>query len=642
MEERNQLQVGDAGRVVSVFYNVDVEHDPELRTEEERRAQAVLARRREKDIKASGAAGAFRIDFQAPVWDFRPMYPGRPGKQLVLRFDPVATPRLRRFIKFYLRYCFERHDTRPSSLYDFLRVLIVLTSRIIKVPGAVHDDLDLITDKDIFEACVRKSAKDADADTKASTRNQYLRICYGFWSYCNEVCGMGFPVSVTALRKWSDDYGHLAELEENRIPDIPEEYCRAILSKALEVVRMEEGKCRYNDVLVASLLVILTQTAMRISDALSLKTGDLQEAVVDTTGERTAILEFGSSKPSKGHDGILRFRIFASDICVEAFRRLLELRKQSPMAETTDLLIVPQRPEEGRLEPYAPKTVRGLMDTYFLHYMSLWCLRPWPGIRSHRVPRDYASGVDPEVWIPSSHQYRVHLCSYLYRKGVSIIIIEKHLAHLSESMYGYYIRMVDNRDKLAGFAEKFIEDYVRRGYTVSEPYGAKVQEAVLKFLKEKNVTVKSSSDEILQALKGTVTVRQKGVGYCVRASFTPCNEELDGNRLLCTFGMCPNYVTLFHAADATLSVFRDHMSAYRLNLASKHVNAAAKELAEAKEVARRHLLPQLRELEKECRRLGRSEILRLHPHLKDVVNGLPEVKREVAGAMALEVERPGM
>jgi len=639
MQERKS-QLGININPQGVFFNVPVEKDPQLRTEEERHAQAVLGRRLEAMTTSETDAPRCRIDFQSDVWDFRPMYPGRPGKMLVLRFGNLATPRLKRFVKFYLRFCYEVRGTRPSTLYAFLRLLGIITSRIVKAPDAVHDDLDMITTEDLFEACTRKSAVDGELDTKAATRNYYFRISYGFWLYCIETCKMDFPVSLEALKAWSDDYGRLAMLEESRIPDIPEEYYQAILSKCLEVVRSGKGEYRYNDVLVAAVIVILTQTGMRISDALSLKTSDLRDVVVESTGEKTAILQFGSSKPTKGHGDILRFDVFASDICAEAFRRLLELRKESPMAGTSDLLVVPRFPRKGRTEPYNPTDVRSFMQLFFLRNLPLYCRRPWPGLKKQMLAFEYASGERPDLWIPGTHQYRVHLCSYLYRKGVSIIIIEKHLAHLSESMYGYYIRLADNRDKLAGFAEKFIEDYVRRGYDVVESEGAKVQEAVLRFLKEKNVSVKASSDDILNALKGQVTVRQKGLGYCVRASFTPCNDEPVGNRLLCTFGMCPNYVTLFHAADATLSIFRDHMSAYRLNLAAGHWNAAAKELSDAKQVAERHLIPQLHALEKEYDALGWDEILRRHPHLKDVVYNLSEIKREVASAMNLEVVKP--
>lgn len=614
-----------------VIVNAPAEQDPAVRDDSERCAAAILRRRRDAMFTGAAADRYCVVDFRADVWDFTPMYPDRARQRLVLNFDVVPTPRIRRFVKFWLRYCYEESGVKPMTLYSYLRTITFILSRIVRAPGAVHDELDLITTEDVFAECTRENIVRPGEETTSGTRGLYFRICWSFWRYCNDVCRMGFPVSVKALEEWHSHYNDLANLEENRTPDIPDEYYRAILAKSLEVMRAEPGKHQFNDVRTACVLVILTQTGMRIGDALALKTGDLKEAVVERTGERTAVLEFGSSKPTRGHGQPLRFTIFASPICEEAFRRLLALREGTPTGRATDILVVPRR--ELRDRPYCPKGFREVTETFFMHYLQQYCLRPWPGITPHLHNNHRLRGFRTELWIPGAQQYRVHLCSYLYSKGVDIVIIEKHLAHLSEIMYGYYIRMKDDRDKLAGFGEKFIEDYVRSGYQVSEPEGAKVQAEVLKFLETKNVTVNSSYDEILAALKGAVTVRQKGVGYCVRASFTPCSQEPTGNRLLCTYGMCPNYVTLFHAADATLSVFRGHMAACRLNLAAGHRNAAAKELCDARQTAERHLLPQLRALERESAALGRDEILRRHPHLEEIVFNLSEIKREVTEAL---------
>ena len=626
---KGKRKVGDV-RPADIFYNVPVERDPQLHDDVERKAQALLSQRREAMAQEGDALPAM-VDFQAEIWDFRPLYPGRPGKNLKVSFANLPTPRIRRFVKFFLRYAYSHYGTKATSLFDYEAILGIVTRRIVKAASGVHDELDLMITEDIIDACVREGVKDA-------TQGNYLRACYLFWRYCIEVCDMDFPVSLKTLKTMSDEYTRLAKLSEDRTPDIPEEYYHAILSKSVEVMRAEEGKVRYNEVLAACVLVIFTQTGMRVGDLLSLRVDDLREAEVESTGEKTAVLEFGSSKPTKGHGDALRFTIYASPLCEEAFKRLLKLRKKSPMAGTP-ILVVPVVADKGRMEPYSSSAMRGLFDSFFVRHLPTLCRRPWPGIRS-RKRENCAPEEKEDLWIPSTHQYRVHLCSYLYRKGVSIIIIEKHLAHLSESMYGYYIRMADDRDKLAGFAEKFIADYVRNDYRVSEPYGQKVQEAVLRFLGEKKVSVKASTEEILQALKGQVTVRQKGVGYCVKASFTPCSDEPNGNRLLCTFGMCPNYVTLFHAADATLAVFRGHVAASDLNLASGHYNAAAKELAEAREVAERHLSPQLRELERTFNAIGWDKMLERYPHLEDVVYNLSEIKLEVAEVMKRTIVKP--
>ncbi|MBQ3941301.1 MAG: site-specific integrase [Bacteroidales bacterium] len=621
-----------------VFINVPVKLDPALHTDEDRQAAAILQRRLERDIQREAPESVFSVDFSSDIWDFRPLYPGGPAERQRLNYSNLATPRLKRFVKFFMRFLYEEQMAKPSTLYNYLFRLQRITTFIIKDSQSAHDDIDLITTEDIFAACTQKKLTSLDEDMKNSTRSGYFGICLSFWRYCIENCGMPFPVSLTALENWYKNYSVLTELEDNRIPDIPEEYYQAVLAKSLEVIRAEPKKYRYSDVLVAAVQVILSQTGMRISDVLSLKVDDLKEVEVEGIGVKTAILEFSSSKPTKGHNEPLRFQIYASELCVEAFKRLLKLRRVRAGATESDMLILNR--SEANINAYTYKSYHELVAPFYERHLAQYCFRPWPGIKSHFSQTNKKGTERPRVFTPTTHQFRVHLCSYLYRKGVNIIIIEKHLAHLSLVMYGYYIRMADNRDKLAGFAEQFINDYIRRGYTVSEPAGAKVQASVLRFLAEKNITVNSSSDEILKALKGAVTVRQKGVGYCVRASFVPCNEEPEGNRLLCTFGMCPNYVTMFHAADATLTVFRDHVSACNLNLAAGHFNAAAKELCDAKMTAERHLLPQLKALEKEYNAIGWDEILKRHPHLEEIVFNLSEIKREVAEVMEMEVTKP--
>ena len=45
--------------------------------------------------------------------------------------------------------------------------------------------------------------------------------------------------------------------------------------------------------------------------------------------------------------------------------------------------------------------------------------------------------------IPNLTQFRVHLCSYLYRQGIGIHIIELGMSHLTEAMRAYYVRVQD-------------------------------------------------------------------------------------------------------------------------------------------------------------------------------------------------------
>lgn len=115
---------------------------------------------------------------------------------------------------------------------------------------------------------------------------------------------------------------------------------------------------------------------------------------------------------------------------------------------------------------------------------------------------------------PTTHQFGVHLCTFLYHKCVPLMFIQKYMNRLTEEMTDYYVRGKDSSKRQdSEFADKVLQVIIGED---TKPLGSGSDTLIQKideFIKEGKFKVVEDLDTIISILKGKMTIRQKLVEY---------------------------------------------------------------------------------------------------------------------------------
>ena len=99
--------------------------------------------------------------------------------------------------------------------------------------------------------------------------------------------------------------------------------------------------------------------------------------------------------------------------------------------------------------------------------------------------------------------------------------------------------------------------------------------------------------------------------------------------MMCAYNLCPNLFHFYYMIDVTYMNFQTLQDTYTEAKESGHSKAAQKELHKLKEVIRRRLEPEMKELAKEIERKGTDDILIQYPTLSDIIQNKDDIKEEM-------------
>lgn len=554
-----------------------------------------------------------RINFDDNRWDFRELYEDINSYDYILRFEQ-ADDDYKDYLKFFTIHKISRKSKIPT-ICARVNSFIYLISNIKSTAG--KHVFSLITTEDIVDFVESK-------DVSYTRKSQLLTSAHQVYEFIIKNYDSKYPIDLNLLKVQAKKYNEYARSQSNKIPNIPESYYNSIVNKAYEVLNDESSS--YNIRMTAGMIIIASQTGLRQQDLLGVKVNDLSTRYLPVSKVTCHFLHFQSRKPSKAHSDMLEFDIFASELCTEAFYKMIELRKQCEFCNEPYLYVIDSTKNSDNIYPISKVRFGLNYQHFYYNHLKSQCFKSWEGI----TPTKYNSKKYITLHIPTISQFRVHLATSLYNNGVSLVYIQRYLGHLSEYMIGYYVRPKDNAQENADYAERIVKKIVCDDSTPIGLMGKELKDNLIAFIQKGNYNVATDTQQILEDLGENLVIREKGPGLCcVKTSIIPCKHDARTNATLCAYGLCPNIFHFYDAVDVSYQTLHDLEQSYAFNLDRGYTRAAEKELRKLKDFIERRFKPELNELNRLVNKYGLEAFCLEHPDLRNVATKIDDIYKEV-------------
>lgn len=428
----------------------------------------------------------------------------------------------------------------------------------------------------------------------------------------------------------------LVSKEGNKYDTIPDEYFDKLLSMLIGLMRDEDLDIKTRG--YAAFTILMSQTGLRIIQMLSLKINALSKTHISHLENASYFLEYTVVKK----DVYETAYTVLNELGYEAYALLEELFKDKRKRFKTDYLFCPPY---AKAVPVSEETfARNLLKIIIKHGDDLGAVNAeddYPELSTISIAESKErDNFSKEVYIgysdddiisfPTSHQFRVHLCTFLYHKGVPLMFIQKYMNHLTEEMTDYYVRGKDSSEQDSEFADKVLEVIIGED---TKPLGSGSDALMFKineFIKEGKFNVVEDLDKIISKVKGRVPIRQKTGGMCIKsAKDRECTVDGQSDAIYCAYGVCPNHFHLYIMADITYNECRNLIKVIEYNKASGYLRQANKELNKLQSAIDKSLKPEIEQLEDTITKKGVDWVKEKHENLIPIIDKLDEIKKEM-------------
>lgn len=430
------------------------------------------------------------------------------------------------------------------------------------------------------------------------------------------------------------------EKEAGKHQEVPGDYLEALVSACQEYMR--DDACPPRLRITAAATLLYSQIGMRARELLTM-TADALEFDTGRSGDLPPIpyLVFRSPKSAPPGQPYKICRCIANEASLEAYRFLLGFCREKREALGTDALIaVPG--QRGKYCSYS-----SMRTKYVAMIAAMRDRLPSTGVHNLRPDlrfvimganyrrsgfEEYAHPETPlqdgdAIIYPTFHQFRVSVCTWLYRHGVELDYIREHMNHLTEDMTAYYNRAGAEVEE--EYSAVVYDCVLNGGSKLLGPRAREFTEQVSAFIESNSANVVPSNEEVAKLAARAFPLRRKLGGVCVACGqFRPCPESQPTDELLCVFRLCPNHCHLYFTAAETYDCVRDAAEIVRINEERGHARAVENEVRKLQNVIRGSLMPELEELERELERQGRDAIIKRFPALAEVADNLASIKEE--------------
>lgn len=561
--------------------------------------------------------GNGKIKFADNTWDFNAYFTDSNNNSLKILFANCPEE-IREYAKFFVLYTIMGKTKISTTNVRLLSATSVLRNI---MTNTRHNSIYLITTDDI------KDEIEGRNNSPSTAHNQYESI-YQFYYFMVNNYKLDLPVDLDEIKKMGVKHKNLSKkyADETKLPNIPEEYFNIILNTAIRVMRDKSEI--YNNRATACMIVMLSQLGLRLGDLLILKPDQLFSKKLAKSGNTAYYIHYKAHKPSKPHSPMLEFDIFSNSLCTEAFKTLKKLRKNCQFCNEPFLYVLDHNFHKEKDEFPVNKS---RFNNEFRKLMCKYCLddvrKDWDGIKK-RIYFSAQTG-KIKISIPDTRQFRVHLCTALYEKGIPLVYIQRYMSHLSEYMLGYYVRPKDTYQENIAYSEKVIKEIAVNDTTPLGLLGEDIKKNIKKFITDNNFNVETDIEAIVKAFGDKVVIRGKTGGVCIKTSIVPCSKDARTNEMMCAYNLCPNLFHFYYMADITYINFQTMQDSFSANMKNGNKRAAEKEMNKIRDLLRRRLIPELDELEKELSRNGKNTIIERYPDLRDIIEGMSGIRKEI-------------
>lgn len=567
------------------------------------------ARNIQQVLKETASPG-YKVDFTEDYWDLSPFHPDKDPDGFRVHFDNAA-PAFRDYLKlFYLFRLCEKISPRTIT-YDVKVIRLILNDLLQK---SEFFSLSTIETEDL-------TGYVEPLPITPGTKAKYYKSLSYFFGFLT--CNFDMPILVDhdKLLYLSRTYRLAQKRMDNRTPSIPDAYFAKLLKACIAAIHDES--LPLNIRMTAGEIILLTQIGCRIEDMLNFKISDIKTFAFGS--KVFDYIEFDMRKPTKSDTPYRRVHCRLNDLCMEAIRVMIESGKELRNRWNCDYLFVLDDNLPGMGDYKPPIKYRHLRYTYL---RTLLRLMP----EDSTTPSKDIKGTSyngKTIFAPTFKQYRVLVCTSLYRQGASLVNIRRSMGHLTDTMAAYYVRPKETYQKdRAEAARTILKAIVKEGaYPMCNPLSESVTSTLKRFLNESNVNIEGSLDEIRNKTDGKIIIRSKQNGFCIRTGQT-CAEDYKTDRILCAYDECPNIYYFYFDLPSMYELFKMTLSSYQDAVAGGFKKAAEKELLKLERIASQRLVPLLNGLEAQLVHFSESQIVEMHPEMENVVKIRRTIREE--------------
>ncbi|MBJ8054422.1 tyrosine-type recombinase/integrase [Bacillus cereus] len=420
-----------------------------------------------------------------------------------------------------------------------------------------------------------------------------------------------------------------------------------IISLAIQDLRNEDLPITQRA--AACMIVLLTDTGMRIGEFRILEVDRLEEISVESEHEIFYYLNFKTYKTVKEKE-YKWTRSFITENALLAYKTLTEIYRERRKSQ---YLFVNDKGTEVskvllrmRLVQFFYRHQSQLqLDKIVDHEVSQFAVTRKRNFKLLRFVPD--NEMDKDIFYVTFHQYRVVLATILHNKGYHLDFIRQHMNHLTEEMTQHYIRFKEIKKLEVNAVETLRKRSTKDGLKLntdineasdkhireelrSEEY-QEIYDQINKFLKNNKLNIFTDIDEIVYKISRTDNpIADMELGICAK-SF---NKLCERNQYISSINDAYYLGVQIHSLDDlpfSIKRFQEKASivAYNENLYKKNPkyrNEFERELKGIKKYIERKLNPELMLLKDE---IGSEGVHNKYPNLAEIIGNINDIEKEV-------------
>lgn len=572
------------------------------------------------------------LNFSDDFWDFSSFSDSNvSARRLQFKFD-INFDKFKIYGKFFVLSEILKNHSKIQSIsrkYSDIKLFLnyLYDSNIFNIESLTIEDIKKYLD----------ILYDTKAPTTVKNTKTYLKQFLYFYSK-----SFNFSIDENMIKLLeSHDLNYLkAYKDNNKYSDIPTEYFNNLLSLCVQL--MNDSNALLNDRVFACIIVLLSQTGIRHSELFSIKIASINDKSI-LNGTKTAYyLNYKTWKKEKGNGSYTIENVFLNELSITSYNLLTELCESNRTKLNTDILIVPDKclnapVSDGyfvkRFISFSLKYKDKLDNLNKDNLSSLYKISIQNIVRYYNITKECYSdlNLDDILYLPRAHQFRVHLCTQLYRQGVPLAIIQKHMTHLTSDMQDYYIRPEDDSKKELEYSKSVLKSVLKDEASLIGGNKDALMKKINQFIDKGKFNVEKDIDAIVDKLSKKIPIKEKLGGICIKSGpKRDCSKDAMTDEFYCAYGICPNHFHLYTMIDITYSRYTNLIKTMNFNKEKGFLRQSEKEKFKLICVVRDSLIPELNELQKEITKHGAETIIAKHPNLEHFVSNFDTVYKEVS------------
>ena len=558
------------------------------------------------------------ININDDKWNLGQTYKYTNQLNTTIIFDGLPS-NIKPAIKLYTIYILTTMTIKPSTIKSQIKYINYFISTIV-TKSPQKTDIIMLTETDFNNFISNYSSQGLNTNTTQKMITALRR----FIKFLNLYYFPNAPINDKYLKQFSASGRKNSIPEYNKTPNIDNEYFNKFLQ--LMVKTMDDKSKSYNYRATAACAIILSQTGLRISEIMALTDDLLEITSVPGTNEKTYMLNIRVMKDSRSQEFIVN-KTFCTQLMVKAYTTLRDDISLYRLT-TQKFLYQPDR-RTVKNYPVNPDFFNQTIIKILAESDNNdFCFsapedNPYKYVNTQKVGDIY-------VAVPTTRQFRVHLCSELYYvHNVPLEFIRKFMCHLTTEMESYYVRPADNRHEEAAKNEKMLRELITGDTKLLGGRSKDITANLEKFLKAGKYNIKTDLDQIIEDLRGKIAIKAKRCGYCVKSSkFMSCKDDLNTNEMYCAFDVCPNLCSVYYMVPVSYNDYQSCIKTYQYCRENGHHAEASKELNKIKAICRQRLMPELNDMHARMQ-TDRNKILNEYPELEALENNYEEITKEI-------------